>query len=252
MRIVALLSALALVMLIVGCGEDEPTGPGPTVAAPTSLNIQVAGADSLSIRLTWTASTSTVDGYIVTGPGALVDTTTNTYYEHTPTLLGAYSVKAYVGSSSSATVDTTTALHSETNEGPIYWLQDPDPGHPSGYGWDATGNGATYSAQNAYRDYIDLLLDADEDLRSPADTFGSLWHTTGIAYNASWTYSGMTVAPLSGYLNWQSPVVNGVYVLWLEGAAQYLKLEITEHNASTHSIRFDFGFQRVAGFRRLG
>jgi hypothetical protein len=252
MRIAALLSALALVMLIVGCGDDEPTGPGPTVSAPTNLDVQVAGADSLSIRLTWTAPSQTVDGYIVTIPGGSVDTTTNTYYEHTPTSLGAYSVKAYLGGNSSSTLDTTTALHSETNEGPIYWLQDPDPGHPSGYGWDASGNGATYSASSANRDYIDLILDADEDLRSPADTFGSSWHTTGIAYNASWTYSGMTVAPLSGYLTWQSPVVNGVYVLWLEAGGQYLKLEITEHNTSTHSIRFNFGFQRIAGFRRLG
>ena len=252
MRIVALLSTLALVLMIVGCGEDEPTGPGPTVSPPTSLTIQVAGTDSLSIRLTWVAPTQTVDGYIVTLPGGGVDTTTNEFYEHTPSSLGSYTVKAYVGSDASATVDTTTVLHSETNEGPIYWLQDPDPGHPSGYGWDLTGNGATYSANSSNRDLIDLILDADEDLRSPADTFGSLWHTTGIAYNAAWTYAGMTVAPASGYLTWQSPVVNGVYVLWLANSAQYLKLEITEHDAGTHSIRFNFGFQRVTGFRRLG
>ncbi|MFQ5906685.1 MAG: hypothetical protein ACE5JA_08935 [bacterium] len=89
-------------------------------------------------------------------------------------------------------------------------------------------------------------------MRSPADTFGGTWHSTGLAYNVSWTYAGVTVAPQSGYLNFQTPVVNGVYVLWLAASGHYVKLEVTEHDTVNHSIRFKFGFQTVGGFRRLG
>lgn len=249
MRIVALLAALAMVLLIVGCGEDEPTGPGPTVPSPTNLTIEVAGSDSLSVRLSWDAPADSVDGYIISFAGNVIDTTVNTYYQDTPSALGTYSVRSYQGSSSSSAVEISTALHEEAGEGPIYYLPS---SNPSGYGWDSSGNGTVYSAVSGNKDLIDLILDADDDLRSPSDTFGVDWHTTGIAYNVAWTYSGMTIAPNSGYLTWQSPVVNGVYVLFLTGTGNYLKLQVTSYDSVNHSITFNFGFQAVAGFRRLG
>jgi hypothetical protein len=248
MRLVALLSVLALVLLIVGCGEDEPTGPG-TVAAPTNLTIEVAGSDSLSVRLSWSASSGTVDGYIISFAGNVIDTTTDLFYQDTPTALGTYSVKAYQGTSSSSAVEISTALHEEAGEGPVYYLPS---SNPSGYGWDNVGNGTVYSAVNANRDLIDFVVDIFDDLRSPSDTFGSLWHTTGIAHDVAWTYSGMTVAPLSGYLTAQTPMTGGVYVLWLSAVNRYVKLEITEYNSGSHYITFRFGFQAIAGFRRLG
>jgi len=255
MRIAALLAVVGLLVLIVGCGEDEPTGPGPTVSAPTNLTITVVPADSLSVQLSWTAPVvagpADIDGYIVSFKGNVVDTVTTTTFQHTPTSLGTYSVKAYKGDDESSAIEASTALHEETGEGPIYWMQDPDPGHPSCFGWDNTGNGSTYPWDSQYIDNIDLVLDADEDLRSPSDTFGGLWHTTGIAYDGGWTYATMTVAPLSGYFTFQNIFDGGVYVLYLE-TGNHLKLEITSYNPGTHSIIFKFGYQTVAGFRRLG
>jgi hypothetical protein len=250
-RILAVLGVLVLIASIVGCG-DNPEEP-VVVPAPTNLTIAVAGTDSLSVLLSWTAPVVAVDidGYIVSFKGNVLDTVTTTSYQHTPSSLGAYSVKAYKGSDASSAIEKSTALHEETGEGPLYYLADPDTTHPSGYGWDAAGSGQTYSAASANKDFIDLVLDADEDLRSPADTFGSSWHTTGIAYDGAWTYAGMVTAPVSGYFTWQNVVVNGVYVLYPE-SGNYVKMEITSYDAGTHSIAFKFGYQTVTGFRKLG
>ena len=252
MRIAALLAVAGLLVLVVGCGEEDPTGPGPTIPAPTNLTVQVGGTDT-SIRLNWTAPTTAqdIDGYIISLAGNVLDTLTATTYQHTPTSLGTYSVKSYKGSDHSGAIQVSTALHEETNEGPIYYLLDPDTLHPSGYGWESDGNGSPYSANTGNINVIDLILDADTDLRSPSDIFGGAWHTTGIAYDGSWLYDDMTLPPASGYFTFQNVVLNGVYVLYLE-TDNYLKLEITEYDAGTHSITFKFGYQTVVGFRRLG
>lgn len=227
------------------------TGPSPQVPPPTNLQMQAVGSDSLSLRLFWDPPGEPVDGFIVSFMGSVLDTVATSDYSHVPASLGTYSVKAYRGAYTSTAIETTSTLHEEVGEGPVYWLVDPDPAHPSGYGWDADGTGSTYSVQPMNKDHIDLVLDAVEDLRSPADTFGGDWHLTGIAYDGSWTYSSMTVAPQSGYSVSQNAILQGVYVLYLE-SGHYLKLEITDYDPMMHSMKFRYGFQRIPGFRRLG
>lgn len=255
MRIVTPLAIVGLVLLIAGCGEEEPTGPGPTVSAPTDLTITVVPADSLSVQLSWTAPVvagpADIDGYIVSFAGNVLDTVTTTFFQHTPTSLGTYSVKAYKGSDESSAIQKSTALHEETGEGPIFYMDDQDPDHPSGYGWDASGNGQTYSvADPANSQFVDLILDEFDNLRSPLDRKGAGWHLTHILVTDS-TYANMKVAPTGPYYNLRPAQEGDVYVLQIQ-SGHYLKLEITTWDAGAHSMRFSFGFQTVAGFRRLG
>ena len=252
MRIAALLAVAGLLVLVVGCGEEDPTGPGPTIPAPTNLTVQVGGTDT-SIRLNWTAPTTAqdIDGYIISLAGNVLDTVTATTYEHIPTSLGTYSVKSYKGSDHSSAIQVSTALHEETNEGPMYWLGDSDPLHPSGYGWEADGNGSLYSANPGNINYIDMVLDIDIALRSPADTFGGAWHDTGFRSEVNWTYENMVLAPDGGYIVKEPAGINYVYVLLLE-SGNYLKLQVLTYDGTAGSITFKFGYQTVVGFRRLG
>jgi hypothetical protein len=227
---------------------DETSAPPPS---PRNLRMEAAGADSLSLRLSWDPPGQIVDGYIVFFLGNVLDTVDTNYYEHRPATLGPYLVKAYRRPNVSAAVETTSALYEQANQGPLYWMQDPDPAHRSGYGWDSTGSGTVYLVTTSNRFYIDFVLDASEDLRSPADSFGMLWHSTRIAYDSSWTYAGLTSTPDSGYGPEQRAILNGVYALNIE-SGYYLKLEITAYDVSSHSIIFRYGFQRIAGFRRVG
>lgn len=228
--------------------SHETSAPPPP---PRNLRVKAAGADSLSLVLSWDPPGQMVDGYIVYFMGDVLDTVDTNCYVDTPTALGSYSVRAYRKPNVSAAVGTTSALHEQTGQGPIYWMEDLDPSHPGGYGWDSTGTGTVYRVTSTNRHYIDFVLDASDDLRSPADTFGIGWHSTGIAYDSSWTYASLTVAPASGYLGEQAAVLNGVYALRIE-SGYYLKLQITTYDVLNHSIIFKFAFQRISGFRRLG
>jgi hypothetical protein len=92
----AVLSIVMILSFLMGCGDDEPVGPG--LQPPDDVTISVAAADSLSIQLNWTAVTATVtaaaDGYYIYFEGAKIDSTTTNSYTHTnPTLLAWVTMK---------------------------------------------------------------------------------------------------------------------------------------------------------------
>lgn len=240
------------VIYFYGCEET----PGEGVEPPTNLTVVVAGIDSLSLKLEWFASsTEKIDGYIVYFNNSAIDTVITTSFICTPTALGDYKVTAYKDDDESGPSNTaSTKLVEDPSAGPVYWTNDTDSTHHSGFGWTLDGTGQTYRVGpqgNRYNtDKIDFVLDSDLDIRDP-DNFDSVFeHETGIAYNASWTYSNVTTAPQSGYLAFQATVYGATYVLWVQ-EKYYVKLTIGS-DPGNNSITFKYGFQKTPGFRRLG
>lgn len=235
-----------------GC-EKKPTEP-VVVGAPENFTIVVAGTDSLSLKLSWETSPTSVDGYIIYFENSPIETTAALSYTYKPNSLGDYKVTAYKGTTESSPSNTvSTKLVSAINQGPVYWTNDPDPNHPSGYGWSADGSGACYAIappQYPNKDKIDFIVDGYFDLRNPADLYDPTWHTTGIAYSDQWTYDNLAEAPATGYMNFQDVVAQGTYILWVHGK-YYVKLGITGVDEGVHSITFKYGFQKIQGFRRL-
>ncbi|MBN2543866.1 hypothetical protein JXI42_13485 [bacterium] len=251
-KFLTLLLVLALAsFLFLGCEED--TGE-EVIGAPTGLTI-TAGGNETSLVLTWTApSTGTAEKYLIYFEGDLIDsvdapTTTKTL---TPNALGEYKVSAVSedGEEGNKSGGSSTELVEQISQGPIYWISDPSPTHPSAYGWTTDGSGATYSAQEANQGSVDFYLDADFDIASPSRTTWSNPHTTGMKL-AGTSYADVTLADASGYVDYEEVVNGGTYFFWVHDS-YYVKLQITAYDAVNHSITFKYGFQRIANFRRLG
>ncbi len=254
-KLLTFLGIFSLAVFFFGC-EEEPTDPD-TLAPPTNLTLAVAGSDSLSLKLSWDASTDTVDGYLVYFEGDVIDTvaaTKSLTYTDTPTALGEYKIKAYKGSKLSDPVTESSELEEDTNQGEVYWTGDTNPDHPSGYGWVSDGTGKAYSLTSGKgwtnTDKVDFVLDYYDKkstlmIRSPDDYNTAFDHTTGVAHNISWTYD-IAEAPV-GYGNYEDVVDGGTYVLWVHGK-YYVKMKVT---ATATDITFKYGFQKIAGFRRL-
>ncbi len=255
-KLLPFLGVLSLAVFFIGCEEEEPTEP-TKLAPPTNLTIAVAGADSLSLTLTWDASADTVDGYLVYFEDDVIDTVTATKsltYTDTPTSLGDYKVTAYKGNKESdPTSKVSSQLVEVINQGPVYIV--PSPLGPSGYGWASDGTGSTYSLgtvdnrQNT--DKVDFVFDSDTTLTNPHTFDADFEHVTGIAYNDTWTYDNLTEAPSSGFMAFKDVVDGGTYILWIHGK-YYVKIKITVGTESGWpKTTFKYGFQKIAGFRRL-
>ena len=257
-KLLTFLGIFSLAVFFFGC-EEEPTDLD-TLAPPTNLALAVAGSDSLSLELSWDASTDTVDGYLVYFEGDVIDTVTAITYTDTPTALGEYKIKAYKGSKLSDPVTESSELVEDINQGEVYWTGDSDPAHPSGYGWASDGTGSTYCLTTGKgwtnTDKVDFVLDYYDKkstliIFNPHDSgsgdgFNSAFnHTTGVAHDISWTYD-IAEAPV-GYGNFKDVVDGGTYVLWVHGK-YYVKMTVT---ATATDITFKYGFQKIAGFRRL-
>lgn len=252
-KILGILLCVGMVFGFYGC-KDNPEDPD-TVAAPTSLTIVVAGNDSLSIKLSWTASTDDVNGYIVYCNDAVVDSVDSTTcdYTYTPTALGDYEVTAYIGGTESNAATASTKLVEALNEGPVYIV--PSAGGPSGYGWGSDGSGAEYSLgtagnrQNTTK--VDFVFDTDSTITDPNTFDAAFTHATGVAYNAAWGYTTLAQAPITGYTTFEKIVNGGTFVLWVQGK-YYVKMETTTGTIGGDlTMTFKYGIQTVAGFRGL-
>lgn len=255
---------IPFVILIIGC-ELEPE---EALQAPSNLQIEVAGTDNLSIKLTWDASPTTdIDGYVIRLNDVALDRVTGTQFTHSnPTELGVYRVRAYRGDNESDAIQVSTELVIRENQGPIWWFDAPsDTGH-SAYGWDENGIGDTYSFLGANKAYIDFYMDSvsvgkgTDKIISPdsypgwSDAHETRFHTTGNTGEAGFTNT--KIAPAFGvgqYYNYAELTETGrVYILYLENG-HYTKLLVTSRKIEGHhNFTFKYGFQPVAGFGRVG
>lgn len=249
-KILGFLLCIGLVGGFYGC-KDNPEDPD-TVSAPTNLTIVVAGGDSLSLKLTWDASTDDVDGYFVYFNDDLLDTVDVCEYTHQPTELGDYEVTAYIGDTESNAAEASSNLIPATNEGPVYIAF--SAGGPSGYGWASDGSGSTYSVgvagnrQNT--DKVDFVLDIDSTLTDPETFDTDFTHSTGIQLSGT-AYDNLATAPSTGYVTYTDIIDGGTFVMWIQGK-YYAKIKVTTGTIGGDlTMTFNYGFQKIQGFRRL-
>ena len=240
-----------------------------TLQPPANLRIETAGADSLSINLSWIASpTEDIDGYIIRLGALELGRVTGTSLTHTPASLGIYRVSAYRGNEESGEISASTELVIRENQGPVWWFDAPSDTGYSAYGWDETGSGTLYrfsSSDPDNRPFIDFWMDTltpvkgTDKIFSPRD-FGGAWvdaretwfYTTGNTGEAG--FVNTKIAPGAGHwFNYaEITAIGRVYILHLT-TGHYVKILVTDRKIEGHhNFTFKYGFQPVKGFRRLG
>ncbi len=253
MKKFAFLVLAALLLTFVGCESVVE------IEAPSNLTVNVAGADSLDLAFTWTAtSDTTIDGYRLywnsgtkAGDSLLWEGTVTTCTIDNPPI-GKFYVTAYKGtkSESDPSNEINTAPVIVTGQGPVYYISDPAADHPSGYYWNEDGTGSTVALGGSDSLKADMYLDASDCLASPSIR-GSHFHVTGFKESTS-TFDNLDVADQTGYtLGTTAVSANKVYVLWLTDTKQYVKLEVSSYDATAHSITFRYALQTIAGYRRF-
>lgn len=253
MKKLGLIVIVVMLLTFVGCESIVE------IEAPSNLDAKVAGSDSLDLSFTWTATTTTdIDGYRLywnsgtkAGDSIIWEGTGTTCTIDNPPI-GKFYVTAYKGtkSESDPSNEFNTAPVIVTGQGPIYYISDPSPTHPSGYYWNADGTGSTVALSGPDSLKTDMYLDASDCLVSPRNR-GNHFHETGFKESTS-TFDNLAVADQTGYITGTTAVSSGkVYVLWLTDTKQYVKVEVSSYDATAHSVTFRYALQKIAGYRRF-
>lgn len=248
------------VVCFYGCKEE----PGEEIKAPINLTATVTG-DSLSLRLSWGASsTEDIDGYFVYFENEPIDTVTNTVCDHKPGSLGEYEVKAYKGDDKSDPSNIVSTKLQETINpvGPVWWMAAPSDTGSSGYGWNSNGTGDVYSMKDStastpkantdfYLDSVAVAKGTDKII-SPDNLYND-WNATWFHDCGGNVYDTLSIAPTTGYTNYgEVTATNQTFILIVKDK-YYVKMKISDRKTSGHHyIKFHYGFQTIAGFRRLG
>ena len=266
-RFIPIMFVPIVFILLGGSCESEPE---EALQPASNLQIEVTGNDSLSIKLKWDASpTSNIDGYVIRLNDVSLDNVTNIEYTHNnPTELGIYRVRAFRDDEESSAIQASTGLITATNQGPVWEFNAPV-GYPSGFGWDEDGGGNTYSMVLTAKDSIDLWMGEVEPWKgvyaivSPDAYPSSNWedaHSTWFYVPGATNIDAVKIAPLQGggeYDNYSELITNQVCVLLLQ-SGNFIKLKVTERDFADIQgtdylyFKFEYKFQPVAGFRRLG
>jgi hypothetical protein len=166
-------------------------------------------------------------------------------------------VSSYQGndeSSGKSNTVSTNVVNNDTSPDSIFEFLS---SNQSAYGWMDDGTGRVYSASSSKIDSIDLYMDTGFRFRNPSDTMETLgtgYHTTGIFPTGGNVYDTLSVAPTTGYFNWENPVQNQTYVLWIRQGTFYAKIHAITvgGTAPNRYVKFKYTIQPVKGFRRLG
>ncbi len=236
--------------------------PTEEIINPATALVLTATTNGLGVNLAWTGSTTEdIDGYKVYFNGTIiVDDVTTTSYQHTnPGRLGDYEVVAVRDDEESDPATASSELVEGTSNS-IYWMSDPSPDHPSGFGWSKfDGSAIEYTLSAANHPYIHIVLDSEMDIISPHIEL------SGVDINNTFFdfipegYSSITQAgPCHGeYFDYYGTYIDGevgeaAVVALPDGSDYYYcKMEVTSVNDTDHSITIRWGFQLIPDLRLL-
>jgi hypothetical protein len=258
-RILGLSIALVAILVLVGCEEEV------TLVAP-NVTIQVID-NGATIRLTWTEVTD-ADGYYIYRDGVIVDTideaTTTTYDADTPAQL--YEVSAYAGENESAT-DQIDCGPVETTSLTVYGNSDPNPAHPSGFGFNTSGTAVPLALSDStnWPDLDYYLNDANPtqgliDIVSPGDHVPAYNDQENASSNSGTDYDGLDIADAPGSYSTQTELAeNAVFSLWIDpdgdgwGATNdhFAKMQVESISGATapYTVVITCAYQTIPGLR---
>jgi hypothetical protein len=167
----------------------------------------------------WGNKEAEPDSYVVVVDGVDCFYTQETQYElNTP---GAeIIIYAVYGTawSTGITVGDFEAIETNIN---VWTTDDPDPNHPSGFGFNPNGTAQTYAVSDPSRaNDIDYYIHSGYVLTAPADHLPTPINEKGSAASMEdGSYDDLKIVKAPGnYLTQQNLSVNGLYGLWLDDA----------------------------------
>jgi hypothetical protein len=261
--ILAICLVTGALVLFTGC--ESTTGDAPT-------NVVLTAATDITVTITWTASTTTPDKYIVYFKGvgdadyANVGAVTATTYTHDPAgATGKYYVAAKYGSNEyNSDVKSTEPIASAATD-----LAELNASGNSGYGWARTdGAGGRFSMTSAGNaSSIDFYLTnfasgfsstpyniASPDL-GPTDPGGVVptgsWRVNGISDPITNPQAALPAHSNTTYFNYTAlsayPSYLGVYTT----DGYYALIKVDGLNTSTGTVSAESWFQLVKGLRLI-
>lgn len=253
---VALLGSL---LLVVGCGDKNPTGPENAPAVTyTVIN------NGMGLRLVWIAL-SDADGYNIYINGTKATNITAVTYDVT-TPAKTVAVCGYKGDEEgpSWTLDLALATTSSIT---VYGISDANPAHESGFGFNSSGDAVPYALSNTSNwpnvdFYLNDVTSGHMQLWNSGDSAGGpRMNTKG---NASVEMAGTTdfdavdTAAATGNYSTQSDLttINAVYSIWIDLTNN--GYDVTDHfgklkvlSISGATVGLKIGYQKIAGLRWL-
>lgn len=245
MKRLTMLAVFAAAVLFAGVGCDVIAG----LAKPTVVATAIENGSKL--RLNWTAVVDANEYEIVVDGTTF--TTIGTEYDVTGP---AKMVKVYAknGDTRSDPYELNCAVVETTID--VYGNSDPEPTHPSGFGFTADGAAATYSLNQTNYAAIDFYMENVQLPMSFVNPGDRGWNAKGNAAKeaSSTNYDAVNIAdaPGSGYTTQQAAVSGGVYSLWIDVTNN--GWDVSDHFAKAKVVSVDgvkvtlkIGYQKVPG-----
>ncbi len=247
-RIIPYLIIFATIVFIGG------SCPPPSLTRP-SVQYSVL-QNGKGIRFTWTRVDG-ADGYYIYHDGTKIATIQETTYDDT---IPAKEVKitAYAdGTESDPYTLNTAAVTTATLT--VYGRGDPEPDHPSGFGFTTDGTAVTYALANQ-SDWpkIDFYLD---DVGQPMTICSPNVRNYNTEENAAreettTDFDALKIAGTTEYYTEKPLTVGAVYSLWVDPNANgwdtndnFAKMKVV--NISGHEVTLKLAYQKIAGLRWL-
>jgi len=250
----ALIVAFAAALLLIGTGCD-------TIVTLDKPNVTREAINSgAALRLTWTAVTD-AESYKISynGKDTTIAGTSIDISEPTAEI----KVRAVNGNDESdpATIDCKVV---ETSSMVLYGISDPDPNHPSGLAFTASGAASAMSLDDANKASLDFVC---EDVQITPVAFvnaGDYGWTQNSKVNTlmdagTTDYDAFDEAAASGYISQLAIATNGVYALWLSNSTAWstsdhfckAKIVSVEDISGTQKVTLNVAYQTIGGLRWL-
>jgi hypothetical protein len=256
-RLLGLTLALATLLVLVGCGDEEALDIPNVTYTVTD--------DGATLALDWDEIVD-ADGYYIYADGAVIDSiddpAVTTYDATVPAQV--YGVSAYNADEESATDDVDCTLE-ETANITVYGNSDPDPDHPSGIGFTATGTCITLAlSETTNWPDIDFYFDDDNfaqlTIVSPGDHVPAYNNEENATAASGTDYDALEIAAdIGNYLTQRTMAENAVLSFWIDPDADgwgdandyFGKMKIVSITgaAAPYTAIINCAYQPIAGLR---
>jgi len=248
MKLLLALTVVVFAALMAGCGNP------PSGAPDVEYEVIEQGAE---LRLTWSA-VQDAEGYKIYVDGVEEADITGTSYDVAGPAR-TVGVTAY-GNGEETNEWTLDVSPTVTADLTVYGRGDPDPDHPSGFGFLSDGSAVAYALSDSTNwPLLDFYLEdvgvamtlCSPDVRQYNDEFNGSIEATTTDFDAL----DITAAVDAGYEDQTELAVNGVYSIWIDPDHDgwddendnFGKIKVL--SVSGHQVNLKLAYQEVKGLR---